>query len=162
MVAEGFRFELEAFNGPLDLLLEWIRRAEVDIVDIPITQIADQYIEIVSQVEHIDMDQAGDFLVMAATLMEIKARTIAPRLENDGLDDSGAASGSSSAGSVPLDPRVALVQQLLDYQRFRSAAEQLVQQRDAFSQQEAVRCKWDRNADGQEDEDPQQAEPPEW
>ncbi|MDG2054900.1 MAG: segregation/condensation protein A [Phycisphaerales bacterium] len=154
MVADGYRFELEAFNGPLDLLLELIRRAEVDIVEIPIAQIADQYIEIISHAEAIDMDQAGDFLVMAATLMEIKSRTIAPIAAADDLDGSGTGqSGDSSSSGITLDPRVALVQQLLDYQRFRSAAEQLVQQRDAFGKQASVRCLSNRSGAQEEEED---------
>ncbi len=153
MVADGYRFELEAFNGPLDLLLELIRRAEVDIVEIPIAQIADQYIEIISHAEAIDMDQAGDFLVMAATLMEIKSRTIAPIAAVDDLDGSGAGqSGDSSSSGITLDPRVALVQQLLDYQRFRSAAEQLIQQRDAFGKQAPMRC-LSNQSDAQEEEE---------
>jgi segregation and condensation protein A len=154
MVADGYRFELEAFNGPLDLLLELIRRAEVDIVEIPIAQIADQYIEIISHAEAIDMDQAGDFLVMAATLMEIKSRTIAPIVAADDLDGSGIGqSGDSSSSGITLDPRVALVQQLLDYQRFRSAAEQLIQQRDAFGKQAPVRCLSNRSSAQEEEEE---------
>ena len=72
---EDYQIALENFQGPLDLLLYLIRRAEVDIQDIPIARITDSYITFVRQLDHIDVDVAGEFLVMAATLMEIKSRT---------------------------------------------------------------------------------------
>ena len=69
---------LEAFQGPLDLLLSLIRRAEVDVNEIPIARITDQYLEFLHEIEEIDIDLAGDFLVMASTLIEIKSRTLMP------------------------------------------------------------------------------------
>ena len=75
---EDYQITLDAFRGPLDLLLYLIRRAEVDVHDIPIAQITDQYLAFLRQLEDIDIDVAGEFLVMAATLIEIKSRTIAP------------------------------------------------------------------------------------
>ena len=78
-VSTEYRVRLEAFEGPLDLLLYLIRRAEVDITDIPIAAIADQYMQYLAGIERIDIDLAGEFLVMAATLMEIKSRMLSPR-----------------------------------------------------------------------------------
>ncbi|MHC4610564.1 MAG: segregation and condensation protein A, partial [Planctomycetota bacterium] len=73
-----FRVDLEAYNGPLDLLLFLIRREEVDVYDIPIARITEQYVLYVKLLEALDPNLAGDFLVMAATLMEIKSRTLLP------------------------------------------------------------------------------------
>ncbi len=118
-----YRVRLDAFQGPLDLLLYLIRRAEVDIADIPIATIADQYLEHLGAIERIDIDLAGEFLVMAATLMEIKSRMLAPPAPED-----GPAAGEEPVGSESrpaLDPRAELVRQLLEYKRFRDAAEAL-------------------------------------
>jgi segregation and condensation protein A len=105
-----YKVDLEAYNGPLDLLLFLIRRSEVDIYDIPITQITEQYIAYVRVLEDLDPNLAADFIVMAATLMEIKSRTLLPKPpvieEEDEFND----------------PRMELVRQLLDYKRFKDAA----------------------------------------
>ncbi len=113
-----YRVQLTAFEGPLDLLLYLIRRAEVDITDIPIAAIADQYIAYLTAIDRIDIDLAGEFLVMAATLMEIKSRMLAP------AEPSAQAEGLSPPASddASPDPRAELVQQLLAYKRFRDAA----------------------------------------
>ena len=87
---EDYQVTLDAFHGPLDLLLYLIRRAEVDIHDIPIAQITQQYLALLKRLDHIDVDAAGEFLVMAATLIEIKSRTLVP-LEAEGADDLGRA-----------------------------------------------------------------------
>ena len=73
--------ELDTFRGPLDLLLYLVKRNEVDICDIPIARIADQFLGYLRVMELIDVERAGEFLVMAATLMEIKSRTLLPRNE---------------------------------------------------------------------------------
>jgi len=108
-----YRVDLEAYNGPLDLLLFLVRREEVDIHDIPITGILDQYISYVQMLETLDPNAVGDFLVLAATLMEIKSRMLLPRapVEEDQED--------------PLDPRLELVRQLLLYKAFKEAAHSL-------------------------------------
>ena len=108
-----YRVDLEVYNGPLDLLLFLIRREEVDIYDIPIAQITEQYVAYVSLLERLDPNLAGEFLVMAATLMEIKSRTLLPRppLVEEEEDFT--------------DPRLELVRQLLEYKRYKDAAKSL-------------------------------------
>jgi segregation and condensation protein A len=113
-----YRVCLDAFEGPLDLLLFLIRRAEVDITDIPIAAIADQYIAYLQQIDTIDIDLAGEFLVMAATLMEIKSRMLAPPKPQAEADPLAAPTQST-------DPRADLVQQLLAYKKYRDAADSL-------------------------------------
>ena len=109
---EDYRVNLDIYNGPLDLLLYLIRRDEVDIYDIPIVGITEQYIEYVEVVKAFDPNLAGDFIVMAATLMEIKTRMLLPTLDvaEEGDDDE------------PFDPRSDLVRQLLEYKAFKDAA----------------------------------------
>jgi segregation and condensation protein A len=129
---KDYRVRLEAFEGPLDLLLFLIRQHEVEITDIPIATIADQYLAFLQQAgtagaggfEHIDIDVAGEFLVMAATLMEIKSRMLAPS------PDGSAEDAGSSDPSGELDPRADLVRQLLAYKRFRDAADELERRRE--------------------------------
>jgi segregation and condensation protein A len=123
-----YRVRLEAFEGPLDLLLYLIRQHEVEITDIPIAVIADQYVAFLQDagggggLEHIDIDVAGEFLVMAATLMEIKSRMLAPAREPG--EDPAAGAGDD------LDPRADLVRQLLAYKRYRDAADELERRRE--------------------------------
>ncbi len=111
---KDYRVELDVYNGPLDLLLFLIRRDEVEIHDIPIARITEQYVAYVQMIEQFDPNAAGDFLVMAATLMEIKSRMLLPRppaIEEEEEDFS--------------DPRIELVRQLLEYKKFKDAANQL-------------------------------------
>lgn len=113
MQIEDYRVRLEAFDGPLDLLLYLIRRAEVDVTNIPIATIAEQYVAYLRGIDRIDIDVAGEFLVMAATLMEIKSRMLMPRAER----------AEDHADEPPHeDPRGELVRQLLAYKRNRDAA----------------------------------------
>ncbi|MCL2358062.1 MAG: segregation/condensation protein A [Defluviitaleaceae bacterium] len=104
-------FKLEKFEGPLDLLLKLIQRAEIDIHDIPISQITAEYMEVVAKLPP-DMEQMSEFLVMAATLLEIKARMLLPRPKTDEPEE---------------DPREALAQQLLAYQQAQELAARLGQ-----------------------------------
>jgi len=134
---EDYRVTLDAFQGPLDLLLFLIRRAEVDIQDIPIAQITDQYLAFLGQVRDIDVDLAGEFLVMAATLIEIKSRTLMPPEQWPGTE--GGESSPSGAGGEAVDPRYELVQQLLAYQRYRIAAEELDTRRKEFAKRYPLR-----------------------
>lgn len=129
---EDYQITIEAFRGPLDLLLYLIRRAEVDIHDIPIAQITDQYLAFLKQLDDIDIDVAGEFLVMAATLIEIKSRTLAPPSKEGGAEGGGAEIASGIGGTEPSDPRYELVQQLLAYQKYRIASDELEARRIAF------------------------------
>ena len=107
-----YRIQLQDFEGPLDLLLFFIRRDELDIYDIPIAHITDEYLAYVRLMEEIDLDGVADFIYMAALLINMKARMLLPRQE---LDEDG----------EPIDPRQELVERLLEYLRFREASEQL-------------------------------------
>ncbi|MFN9931000.1 MAG: segregation and condensation protein A [bacterium] len=115
-----YTISLDAFQGPLDLLLFLIRRAEVDIHDIPIAPITDQYLAYLRQIDRIDIEEAGEFLVMAATLMEIKSRLLMPTVQPG--DEAPADAGNTTDAT---DPRAGLVKQLLAYKRFRDAAAML-------------------------------------
>jgi segregation and condensation protein A len=118
--------KLQVFEGPLDLLLHLIKLSEVDITDIPISEIAAQYNEYVSLMHELDLDVAGEYLLMAATLAWIKSRMLLPP-ERGEEDEEG------------LDPRAELVARLLEYQRYKEAAEQLgersLEGRDVFAAQ---------------------------
>jgi segregation and condensation protein A len=103
-----YRVDLPVFRGPLDLLLYLVKRNEVDICDIPIARIAEQFSAYLSVIRLIDVEQAGDFLVMASTLMEIKSRLVLPRGEE--------------AGEEEEDPRLELVRQLIQYKKYKDAA----------------------------------------
>jgi segregation and condensation protein A len=126
-MSETYRVHLDAFDGPLDLLLYLIRKHEVDMHDIPIASIADQYMTSLDGLERVDIDLAGEFLVMAATLMEIKSRMLA----HDALkkDDPDAPPPEDKPEDDPTDPRAELVKQLLEYKKFRDAADALDRRR---------------------------------
>jgi len=106
-----YRVNLEIFAGPLDLLLYLVRKEEVDIYDISISKITDQYIRYIELLKSLDIDLAGDFLVMAATLMQIKSAMLLPKAEPDQLQDDDLS-----------DPRTELIRQLLEYKKFKDAA----------------------------------------
>ena len=108
----AYQVKLENFEGPMDLLLYFIRRDELDIYDIPIGQITKDFVDMIEEWKRMNMLIAGEFIVMAASLMRVKAKMMIPRPE---LDDEG----------VIIDPRTELMQQLIDYKRFRDAAEML-------------------------------------
>ncbi len=103
-----FRVDLNIFRGPLDLLLYLVRKHEVDICDIPIASITEQYLEYLAVLERLDVNAVGDFLALASTLIEIKSQQVLPR--SDEVDD------------AVEDPRHELVQRLLEYKQFRDAA----------------------------------------
>jgi len=111
---------LPVFEGPLDLLLFLIRKNELDIHDIPIGEVTRQYLEVLRAMERLDLDVAGDFFVMAATLMYIKSRLLLPKHEQDAQPD-------GHEDDEHLDPRWHLVQQLLEYQKIKDAAAGLQQ-----------------------------------
>lgn len=110
------RIKLPVFEGPLDLLLFLIRKNELDIYDIPIASVTRQYIEVLRSMRELDLDIAGEFFVMAASLMEIKSRMLLPR---------GQAATGETTDDDPLDPRWELVHQLLQYKKFKEAAAKL-------------------------------------
>ncbi len=143
---DSYRISLESFQGPLDLLLYLVRRAEVDIQDISIAAVTDQYLDVLRQVKSVDIEQAGEFLVMAATLVEIKSRMLMPPEKNAGDD------GGDRPIDDPLDPRQELIQQLLAYQRYRIAAEDLDLRRVLFEQRYSARPAW-KFFEGHDDED---------
>src|SRR5688572_30967820 len=117
-ILEGYPIRLEHFEGPLDLLLHLIKRHEVSIYDIPITTITKQYLEYIDLMTEMNLDVAGEFLVMAATLIHIKSRLLLPR--------------AHPAQEEPEeDPREALVRRLLEHQKFKAAAE-LVHERESL------------------------------
>ncbi|MGB7160982.1 MAG: segregation/condensation protein A [Tepidisphaeraceae bacterium] len=129
-----YRVELDVYNGPLDLLLYLLKRDELDIYDIPIQRITDSYVQYVQMLKELgkeggppyaggfDINVAGDFLVMAATLMEIKSAMLLPKAPPINAD------GTTSAAADLADPRYELVQQLLEYKRFKDNAAALEQQ----------------------------------
>ena len=99
-------FHLDNFDGPLDLLLHLISKNKVSIYDIPIAEILEQYMAVLHEAEHMDLDVAGDFIAMAAQLVYIKSRMLLPKHEEDEAEE---------------DPRAGLVEMLLEYQRLKSA-----------------------------------------
>lgn len=112
-----YRIKLQAFEGPLDLLLFLIRKNELDIYDIPIEQITRQYLEAIFAMQELDLELAGEFFVMAATLMEIKSRMLLPK-DLQAVDP-------NAADEEEMDPRWELVHQLIQYRKFKEAATRL-------------------------------------
>lgn len=116
LAEDEYKVDLEVFEGPLDLLLYLIRRDEVDIYDIPIAKITSQYMAYLNMMRMLDLDIAGEFLVMASTLMMIKSRMLLPvesrHVEEEDDEDW-------------VDPRLDLVRQLVEYKKFKDAAGQL-------------------------------------
>ena len=115
---DDYKIRLEVFEGPLDLLLYLIKKEEVDIYDIPIERITTQYLDYLEIMRILDLNIAGEFLVMAATLMMIKSRMLLPAEERPALEEED-----------EEDPRWDLVRQLVEYKKFKDAA-QFLQQRE--------------------------------
>lgn len=105
----SFRVQLDTFSGPLDLLLYLVRKHEVDISNIPVAQLTDQFLQHVSVLEQLDVDAVGDFLDLASTLIEIKSRMVLPQQEE-------------AEPTEVEDPRQELVQRLLEFKKYRDAA----------------------------------------
>jgi len=112
--------KLEIFEGPLDLLLHLIRKNDLNIYDIPISQITSEYLAYLDLIKEMNLEMAGEFLVMASTLMQIKARTLLPAPE--------------TAGDEGPDPRAELVNRLLEYQRYKEAAKELSKSMEAHKE----------------------------
>lgn len=117
---DAFRIALPNFEGPLDLLLHLIREHKVDILDIPIALITEKYLEHLEKMREINLDIAGEFLVMASTLLHLKSRLLLPREELP--------AGDGEAAEQTTDPRAELVRRLLEYQKYKDAAEHLARQ----------------------------------
>jgi segregation and condensation protein A len=108
---DAFPIKLDQFEGPLDLLLHLIRKNEVNVHDIPISLITEQYLDAIALMQELNLDVAGEFIVMAATLIHIKSKMLLPRPETAaGIDEEGE------------DPRDALVRRLIEHERFKAAA----------------------------------------
>ena len=118
----GYRVELEQFSGPMELLLHLLDQEELSVEGIQVSRICDRYLEHLESLEKIDIDAAGEFLLMASTLMRMKSRSLLPPEEQLMEDEE-------------LDPRFELVRQLIEYRRFRRAAEKL----DAAAAEAALR-----------------------
>lgn len=117
-----YKVTLGVFEGPLDLLLHLIRSNEIDIYDIPIAEVTEQYLSYLSLMESLDLEVAGEWLVMAATLLEIKSRMLLPDDPKEELEEEA------------VDPRVELVERLIEYEKFKGAAE-------VFREREAEQAK---------------------
>ena len=125
-----YEVKLEIFEGPLDLLIHLINKNEVDIFDIPISKITDQYLEYLDMMEALNVSVAGDFLVMASTLIHIKSKTLLPNVGDTDEEE---------------DPRLEIARPLLEYMQLKEKAQELAERnllgRDVFSRQESVRSK---------------------
>jgi segregation and condensation protein A len=133
LTRDDYKVELDIFEGPLDLLLYLIRKDELNVHDIPIARITQQYLEYLDLMKMLDLNIAGEFVLMAATLMHIKSRMLLPPSERPEDEDEG----------VEEDPRLELVRQLLEYKRFKEVAQDLqtleVEQAATFSRNEEDR-----------------------
>ena len=134
------KVRLETFEGPLDLLLYLIKKNEINIYDIPISVITQQYLEYLEMMKNLNLDVAGEFLLMAATLLHIKSKMLLPAMEEE------------EGEKEEEDPRAELVRRLLEYQRFKEAAQQLVKgpllDREVF-----VRSFFGESLEGKEEEE---------
>ncbi len=113
-----YKVKLNIFEGPLDLLLFLIKREKIDIYDIPISGITERYLEYLESMRLLDLEIAGEFLVMAATLMHIKSKMLLPQDEND-IEE-----------AEEEDPREELVRKLLEYKKYKEASQQLLEMHD--------------------------------
>ncbi|MFA5145434.1 MAG: segregation/condensation protein A [Candidatus Omnitrophota bacterium] len=125
----SYKIKLEIFEGPLDLLLYLVRKDHLNIYDIPVSKVTEQYLEYINLMQLLDLNIAGEFLVMAATLMQIKSKMLLPAEEAAGGEEE------------QEDPRAELVKRLLEYEKFKKIAETLQQkeasQREVFKRPKA-------------------------
>ncbi|MFA4971631.1 MAG: segregation/condensation protein A [bacterium] len=121
---DDYRVNLEVFEGPLDLLMHLIKKNDLDVYDIPIAFVLEEYVRYIDTLQELDIDLAGEFLLMAAELAHIKSRLLLPEGDAEGEEDE-------------LDPRADLVKRLLEYQRYKQASEQILERamlgRDVFT-----------------------------
>ncbi|ABR48684.1 chromosome segregation and condensation protein ScpA [Alkaliphilus metalliredigens QYMF] len=119
----AYNIKIEAFEGPFDLLFHLLEKNEIEIYDIPIHDITEQYVDYLKQMEHLDLDVTSEFLLMAATLLEIKSKMLLPRPI---IDDQQLEIGE-------IDPREELVKRLLEYKKYKNAAGELRDKEDSLN-----------------------------
>lgn len=123
---EAYHVKLSDFEGPLDLLLHLIKKHEIDLYKLSVASVTDQYLAYIAEAEELNLDVAGEFLVMAATLIYLKSRALLPPEEREEFED-----------EEPIDPETQLIEQLLEHERFQRAAAVLAARpvlgRDVFS-----------------------------
>jgi len=112
-----FHIQLPAFEGPLDLLLHLIKKHELDILDLPIAFVTERYLEYLRVMRELDLDVAAEYLLMAATLAHIKSKMLLPQVPGEQQDE--------NEDGEPIDPRLELIRRLLEYQKYKNAAENL-------------------------------------
>lgn len=122
---QGYEVKLEKFEGPLDLLLHLINHYEIDIYDIPVAQITQQYMDYIHTMQHLELNIASEYLVMASTLLAIKSQMLLPKqeFEEEEMDE-----------AYMEDPREELMQRLIEYRKYKEAAEAL-KEKEAKEQQ---------------------------
>lgn len=111
-----YKIILESFEGPMDLLLHLIDKAEIDIYDIPINEITEQYIEYIKKMDQLDLDITSEFLLMAATLLEIKSKMLLPSMKT---------SEDKQLEIEEIDPRIELVKRLVEYKKYKHVSQEL-------------------------------------
>ncbi|WP_096153669.1 MULTISPECIES: segregation/condensation protein A [Bacillus] len=116
---QEYNVKIDAFEGPLDLLLHLINRLEIDIYNIPVAQITEQYLLYIHTMKELQLDVASEYLVMAATLLEIKSKMLLPKHEEELFDD------QDEFGDYEEDPREELMNRLIEYRKYKEAAEDL-------------------------------------
>ena len=138
MLTRDYTVRLGSFEGPMDLLLFLIRRAELDISEIALGEITDQYLRFLEGIDKVDIDEAGEFLVTAATLIEIKSRAVAPVQTPEGetgpSDSTLTMLAGASRDGESESPAATLVRQLLQYKAYRDAADALEKRREEWEQ----------------------------
>src|SRR4051812_46977562 len=123
----GYQVALDVFEGPLDLLLHLVKKHELSILDIPISFVTEKYLDYLDAMAGLDIDVAGEYLLMAATLCHIKSRELLPNSEPLDDEDQALLNGSGEGEEVEADPRAELIRRLLEYQKYKEAAVQLGQ-----------------------------------
>jgi segregation and condensation protein A len=114
-VLQMYNIKIDAFEGPMDLLLHLINRLEIDIYDIPMAEITHQYLSFIHAMKELELDVASEYLVMAATLLAIKSKMLLPKREDEYLDE-------DDSSEFQEDPRDELVEKLLEYRKYKNAA----------------------------------------
>src|SRR5580704_8559934 len=119
----SYQVALDVFEGPLDLLLHLVKQHELSILDIPIAFVTEKYLEYLDAMARLDVDVAGEYLLMAATLCHLKSRELLPTPEHDDPEAAVAGEGEDEG----IDPRADLIRRLLEYQKYKEAADHLGQ-----------------------------------
>ena len=117
MTEPDYKVTLDVFEGPLDLLLHLVKKHELAILDIPISFVTEKYLEYLDAMSRLDIDVAGEYLVMAATLCHIKSRELLPNPEPEVTEE-----GEDGEEAIEMDPRADLIRRLLEYQKYKEAA----------------------------------------